>query len=100
MGMWWSSNHWSTPICARPSAPPPSRATPIFSLFFAAAGSLEAGVLDEPAAWGNAWRDRRKHNAIAANEKRESMRLGCPGRAGNTADFPFGPAFGYGPGYS
>src|SRR6202022_211134 len=29
-GVWCSSNHWSTPICARPSAPPPSSATPIF----------------------------------------------------------------------
>src|SRR6476646_8966663 len=31
MGMWWSSNQCNTPICASPSAPPPSSATPIFS---------------------------------------------------------------------
>src|SRR6266436_1992599 len=27
--MWCSSNHFRTPMCARPRAPPPSRATPI-----------------------------------------------------------------------
>src|ERR1700757_4758590 len=29
MGMWCSSNHFRTPTWASPSAPPPSRATPI-----------------------------------------------------------------------
>src|ERR1019366_9384457 len=68
--MWWSSNHWSTPICARPNAPPPSRATPIFRRFFVAA--------EESEAWGNTLRERRKHSAITANKKRERLRIGYP----------------------
>src|SRR5450759_4562166 len=91
MGIWWSSNHWSTPICARPSAPPPSRATPILSLFFVAAGSPDEGAVEASEAWGNARGDRRKHNAIAAKERRKRVCIGCPGRAWIMADFTLGP---------
>src|SRR5579864_3167741 len=41
MGIWFSSSHCSTPTCARPSAPPPSSATPIFRRGFAAIGAAD-----------------------------------------------------------
>src|SRR5208337_1535855 len=76
-GMRFSSNHCSTPMCARPRAPPPSRATPILSRFLGAAGSR---VGEASGGWGNVLSDSRKQSAIAAREERENICIGCPGK--------------------
>ena len=64
MGMWWSSNHCSTPTCASPSAPPPSSATPIFSR------GLAVSALAPP---GSSWRCNRGAGVSCAGAKRKKQ---------------------------
>src|SRR5579862_8010180 len=67
MGMCWSSRDCSTPICARPSAPPPSSATPILSL------------VPEPAGWfafcATAVENRNRQKPMATKDENLCVRM-------------------------
>src|SRR5215470_16858455 len=71
--MWWSSNHCSTPICASPSAPPPSSATPIFGrAVVGATGWLVAVCALSIGSCARAEKGRTRHKST---NRRKQIRL-------------------------
>src|SRR5271169_1284082 len=81
MGMWWSSNHWSTPMCASPSAPPPSSATPIFSRGLEGVAEVDdaTGLAGETGVSCAGQKERhRQINAIRQGRMKNSLRTNRP----------------------
>src|ERR1700675_1008915 len=76
--MWCSSNHWSTPTCANPSAPPPSSATPIrarpFSLSCWFSAGMASRAFEAGTALGREEFCATAEKGISNNSKQECMR--------------------------
>src|SRR6266849_1549964 len=73
MGMWCSSNHFRTPTWASPSAPPPSRATPILGRLVGAGFVSVAGAMDCWGIAGGSWAKQghvRKSAKSAGSDRR------------------------------